>query len=141
MLSKEHQFYTDFWKLYAERHPITPHAKKFRNGYRFHTPSYSIKENQLIIKQYLGPSTVAVYVTGKPGESIEAAAERLSPHLEQINLLTNDYLSPDAPEKAVCANVYYVKGGTRDPDNWKKWLTFWKSIVKNTNRFCVRKSI
>lgn len=124
MLSKEHQFYKDFWNLYAERHPNTPHVKKFKEGYRFHTPSYPIKGNQLVIKQYLGPSTIAVYVTGKPGESAEDVEKRLSPYREQINLLTSGHLPPDAPEKAVCANTFYVKGGTRNPDNWETMVDF-----------------
>ena len=113
-----------FWRHYAERHPDTPFASKFQDEWGYHTLWYLVKEAELNVKQWLAWSTVGVYVAGKDGEDKEEAEVRLSPYREQFDAITNNFLPPEAPATALCANSIHLDGGTRDRKNWDRMADF-----------------
>ena len=118
------EFRHAFWRYYAERHPDTPFAGEFREGWGFHTPWYWVKEAELNVKQWLGSSTVGVYVAGRDGEDKAGAEVRLAPYSEQFDAITNNYRPPEAPPTTLCSNSIHLDGGTRDRKNWDRMADF-----------------
>jgi len=118
------EFRHAFWKHYAERHQDNPFASDFRDGWGFHTPWYWVEEAELNVKQWLGSSTVGVYVAGKDGEDKAEAEARLATYRELFDAITNNYHPPEAPPTALCANSIHLDGGTRDPKNWDRMADF-----------------
>ncbi len=118
------EFRHAFWRHYAERHPDTPFADKFRDGWGFHTPWYRVSEAELTVKQWLGSCTVGVYVAVEDLEDFEKAEIRLAPYREQFDAITNNYRPPEAPPTTLCANSIHLDGGTRDRHNWDRMVDF-----------------
>ena len=118
------EFRHAFWRHYAKRYPKTPFASKFRDGWGFHTPWYWIMEAELNVKQWLGSTTVGVYVAGRNREDNAEAEIRLTPYRERFDTITNNFHPPEAPPMALCANSIHLDGGTRDQKNWDRMTDF-----------------
>ena len=75
-----------------------------------------------------------VYVTGEKGENKKHALARLNPYQEQIAKVTSNFLTPQAPKPALCANFFPLKGGTRNPENWNDAVDFYGGVVYGSTK-------
>ncbi len=117
------RFRRAFWKNYAEVRPDTPKAQRFLQGYGISNPRYWIDEAGLYIKQWLGTSTVGVYVQAKfsdPQKVVDRRIAQCWPQFEEA--FENIDFGEDSWR---FATTFVCDGGTRNFWSWDaaaNWL-------------------
>ena len=118
-LSEIGRFRREFWAHFASR---IPDASGLRPGYAGSNVWHRIEGADISIVQFLSAGRVGVYLSGRWGESREAAKTRIEPYAETIRKALNDSGMRDS-EFGPCYSA--LKVNFRDRRNWDKiadWL-------------------
>ena len=131
-----------FWRHYSLRYPKTHRANIFLEGWGNYKAWYQVDYLNLAVKQLLRTGgNVVVYVTGEKGENKKHALARLNPYQEQIAKVTSNFLTPQAPKPALCANFFPLKGGTRNPENWNDAVDFMEECLREYEKVFFHESM
>ena len=118
-LSEIGRFRREFWAHFASR---IPEAPGLRPGYAGSNVWHRIEGADISIVQFLSAGRVGVYLSGRWGESREAAKTRIEPYAVTIREALSDYEMRDS-EFGPCYSA--LKVNLRDRGNWDKiadWL-------------------
>lgn len=118
-----------FWKRYAERHPNTPKAHLFREGYKGHNPQYWIEDADLCVKCWVTQYTAGVYLLGRPGESKESVEARVAPFRKTFRLR---FEAKD--NNGWCATSRVFTGGVFNEENWDDMIDWLEDRVQQYER-------
>ena len=118
-LSEIGRFRREFWAHFASRISGAP---GLRHGYAGSNVWHRVESADLSIVQFLSVGRVGVYLSGRWGESREAAGDRIEPYAAKIREKLSDYGMQDS-KFGPCHSALSVD--TSDRRNWDKmadWL-------------------
>lgn len=119
-----------FWRHYGYRHPDTPRADRFQNGWGSYKAWYGVQDLNIWIKQLLRTGgNVVVYVTGEKTEPKESSLARLSSFHDQIEQFAVHSELSHAPPTALYAHLLLLPTTTRDPKTWDRATDFMEDIL------------
>ena len=117
-LSEVGRFRREFWAHFASRIPDAP---GLRPGYAGSNVWHRIEGADVSIVQFLSAGRVGVYLSGRWGESRDAAGERIEPYAAKIRETLSDYGMRDS-KFGPCYSA--LSADTSDRRNWDK-MTDW----------------
>lgn len=118
-LSENGRFRREFWAHLASRIPDAP---RLQPGYAGSYARHGIEDADISIVQFLSRDRVGVYLSGRRGESPEAARTRIEPYAERLREALSDYEMQDS-KFGPCYSM--LEANFRDRRNWDEvadWL-------------------